>query len=68
MTTYRITASAVHHGTRIDTSTAEYLGEAFQVEFQTAAEAERVAEELRGSVAEYGLDPTTEYDVEEVQP
>lgn len=62
---YRITASADHHGTRIDTSTAEYLGESWGELYATEEDALRVAAELQGSVEDYDLDPSTLYEVEE---
>ena len=37
---------------------AEYLGDAYGVEYATEAEAQAVAAELQSSVAEYELDPT----------
>jgi hypothetical protein len=62
---YAIKASHEQDGNILDCSTAEVLGEAFAAKYETAEEAQAVAEDLQTDVEDVGLDPTTTYSVYE---
>lgn len=67
MTTYQIAAYIPNGSIKADTTTPEYLGDAYGVHYSTREEAEDVAEELQDDLTEYGLHPATVYEVEDIE-
>lgn len=67
VTTYRITATYERDGHTIDCTSAEVLGDRLSERWMSRDEAERVAEDMQDDIADYDLDPTTEYHVDEVE-
>lgn len=66
-TTYRITATWIHCGARLDCTDSASLGDELWSRFSTKEEAQAVADRLQSELAQYDLDPTTRYAVEEAE-
>jgi len=66
ITLYRITATLYRDGEAFAMDQAEVLGNACGKVYASREEAESLAEDMQDDLADYGLDPATEYAVEEV--